>query len=138
MKKIFSNYYKIILSVVILIVLVALKEDYKTSFDEMSGVRTVVRMLLYTAWGFLLATRTRRDKAKGAEYVAFGVACVAALNLLIPIWSFQMPLINDFLRKMAKFRHQENQDVSAGTRIRFFIDKPAAMISFPRAVIKYL
>jgi len=41
MKKIFSNYYKIILSVVILIVLVALKEDYKTSFDEMSGVRTV-------------------------------------------------------------------------------------------------
>lgn len=47
-------------------------------------------------------------------------------------------LINDFLRKMAKFRHQENQDVSAGTRIRFFIDKPAAMISFPRAVIKYL
>ena len=90
MKKIFSNYYKIILSVVILIVLVALKEDYKTSFDEMSGVRTVVRMLLYTAWGFLLATRTRRDKAKGAEYVAFGVACVAALNLLIPIWSFQI------------------------------------------------
>ena len=77
MKKIFSNYYKIILSVVILIVLVALKEDYKTSFDEMSGVRTV-------------ATRTRRDKAKGAEYVAFGVACVAALNLLIPIWSFQI------------------------------------------------
>ena len=90
MKKIFSNYYKIILSVVILIVLVALKEDYKTSFDEMSGVRTVVRILLYTAWGFLLATRTRRDKAKGAEYVAFGVACVAALNLLIPIWSFQI------------------------------------------------
>ena len=29
MKKIFSNYYKIILSVVILIVLVALKEDKK-------------------------------------------------------------------------------------------------------------
>ncbi len=51
---------------------------------------------------------------------------------------FFRPLINDFLRKMAKFRHQENQDVSAGTRIRFFIDKPAAMISFPRAVIKYL
>ena len=25
-----------------------------------------------------------------AEYVAFGVACVAALNLLIPIWSFQI------------------------------------------------
>ena len=89
MKKIFSNYYKIILSVVILIVLVALGEDYYT-FDEMSGVRTVVRMLLYTAWGFLLATRTRRDKAKGAEYVAFGVTCVAALNLLIPIWSFQI------------------------------------------------
>lgn len=89
MKKIFSNYYKIILSVVILIVLVALGEDYYT-FDEMSGVRTVVRMLLYTAWGFLLATRTRRDKAKGAEYVAFGVACVAALNLLIPIWKFQI------------------------------------------------
>ena len=31
------------------------------------------------------------------------------------------PLINDFLRKMAKFRHQENQDVSAGTRIRLNI-----------------
>lgn len=90
MKKIFSNYYKIILSVVILIVLVALKEDYKTSFDGMSGVRTVVRMLLYTAWGFLLATKTRRDKAKGAEYVAFAVACVTALNLLIPIWQFQI------------------------------------------------
>lgn len=89
MKKIFSNYYKIILSVVILIVLVALGEDYYT-FDEMSGVRTVVRMLLYTAWGFLLATRTRRDKAKGAEYVAFAVVCVAALNLLIPIWKFQI------------------------------------------------
>ena len=89
MKKIFSNYYKIILSVVILIVLMALKEDYKT-FDGMSGVRTVVRMLLYTAWGFLLATGTRRDKAKGAEYVAFAVVCVAALNLLIPIWSFQI------------------------------------------------
>lgn len=53
-------------------------------------------------------------------------------------WEAVRPLINDFLRKMAKFRHQENQDVSAGTRIRFFIDKPAAMISFPRAVIKYL
>ena len=37
MKKIFSNYYKIILSVVILIVLVALGEDYYT-FDEMSGI----------------------------------------------------------------------------------------------------
>lgn len=90
MKKIFSNYYKIILSVVILIVLVALKEDYKTSFDEMSGVRTVVRMLLYTAWGFLLATRIRRDKVKAVEYVAFAVVCVAALNLLIPIWKFQI------------------------------------------------
>lgn len=90
MKKIFSNYYKIILSVVILIVLVALKEDYKTSFDGMSGVRTVVRMLIYTAWGFLLATRTRREKAKGAEYVAFAVVCVTALNLLIPIWQFQI------------------------------------------------
>ena len=89
MKKIFSNYYKIILSVVILIVLVALGEDYYT-FDEMSGIWQVVRVLLYIAWGFLLATRTRRDKAKGAEYVAFGVACVAALNLLIPIWSFQI------------------------------------------------
>ena len=85
MKKIFLNYYKIILSVVILIVLVALKEDYKTSFDGMSGVRTVVRMLIYTAWGFLLATKTRRDK-----YVAFAVVCVAALNLLIPIWQFQI------------------------------------------------
>ena len=87
MKKIFSNYYKIILSVVILVVLVALGEDYYT-FDEMSGIWQVVRVLLYI--GFLIATGTRRDKAKGAEYVAFGVACVAALNLLIPIWSFQI------------------------------------------------
>lgn len=70
-------------------VLVALGEDYYT-FDEMSGIWQVVRVLLYITWGFLLATRTRRDKAKGAEYVAFGVACVAALNLLIPIWSFQI------------------------------------------------
>ena len=90
MKKIFSNYYKIILSVVILIVLVALKGDYKTSFDGMSGARTVVRMLIYTAWGFLLETGTRRDKAKVVEYVAFAVVCLAALNLLIPIWSFQL------------------------------------------------
>ena len=89
MKKIFSNYYKIILSVVILIVMVALKEDYKT-FDGMSGVRTVVRMRIYTAWGFLLATKTRRDKAKVVEYVAFAVVCVAALNLLLPIWQFQI------------------------------------------------
>ena len=59
-------------------------------------------------------------------------------NLMMMYRCAIRPLINDFLRKMAKFRHQENQDVSAGTRIRFFIDKPAAMISFPRAVIKYL
>ena len=59
-------------------------------------------------------------------------------KLPLPMYIDDRPLINDFLRKMAKFRHQENQDVSAGTRIRFFIDKPAAMISFPRAVIKYL
>ena len=83
MKKIFSNYYKIILSVVILIVLVALGEDYYT-FDEMSGIWQVVRVLLYIAWGFLLATRTRRDKVKDVEYVAFAVVCVAALNLEIP------------------------------------------------------
>lgn len=89
MKKIFSNYYKIILSVVILIVLVALGEDYYT-FDEMSGIWQVVRVLLYIAWGFLLATRTRRDKVKDVEYVAFAVVCVAALNLLIPIWKFQI------------------------------------------------
>ncbi len=63
------------------------------------------------------------------------------MNAVMSVWNLLVnirPLINDFLRKMAKFRHQENQDVSAGTRIRFFIDKPAAMISFPRAVIKYL
>ena len=89
MKNIFSNYYKIILSVVILIVLVALGEDYYT-FDEMSGIWQVVRVLLYITWGFLLATRTRRDKVKTVEYVAFAVVCVAALNLLIPIWKFQI------------------------------------------------
>ena len=63
---------------------------------------------------------------------------IGVIVLAIKIIAIIRPLINDFLRKMAKFRHQENQDVSAGTRIRFFIDKPAAMISFPRAVIKYL
>ena len=89
MKKIFSNYYKIILSVVILVVLVALGEDYYT-YDEMSGIWQVVRVLLYIAWGFLLATRIRRDKVKAVEYVAFAVVCVAALNLLIPIWKFQI------------------------------------------------
>lgn len=77
------------MSVVILIVLVALGEDYYT-FDEMSGIWQVVRVLLYIAWGFLLATRTRRDKVKDVEYVAFAVVCVAALNLLIPIWKFQI------------------------------------------------
>ena len=76
MKKIFSNYYKIILSVVILIVLVTLKENYKTSFDGMSGVRTVVRMLLYTAWGFLLATRTDGTKQKVRNM----------LLLVLPVW----------------------------------------------------
>lgn len=79
MKKIFSNYYKIILSVVILIVLVALGEDYYT-FDEMSGIWQVVRVLLYITWGFLLATRTRWDKVKTVEYVAFAVVCAQSAN----------------------------------------------------------
>ena len=78
MKKIFSNYYKIILSVVILIVLVALGEDYYT-FDEMSGIWQVVRVLLYITWGFLLATRTRRDKVKTVEYVAFAVVWLRSI-----------------------------------------------------------
>ncbi len=77
MKKIFSNYYKIILSVVILIVLVALKEDYKTSFDEMSGVRTVVRMLLYTAWGFLPGNKDQTGQSKNC-----GICCF----LLLSVW----------------------------------------------------
>ncbi len=71
------------------------------------------------------------------EILSNGYYCVNYVYKIDIYKSFR-PLINDFLRKMAKFRHQENQDVSAGTRIRFFIDKPAAMISFPRAVIKYL
>ena len=33
---------------------------------------------------------------------------------------------------------EQSADVSAGTRIRFFMVKPAAMISLPREVIKYL
>lgn len=68
----------------------------------------------------------------------YGISLGASIAIEIALRDCIRPLINDFLRKMAKFRHQENQDVSAGTRIRFFIDKPAAMISFPRAVIKYL
>jgi len=71
MKKIFSNYYKIILSVVILIVLVALKEDYKTSFDEMSGVRTVVRMLLLYGMGIPAGDKDQTGQSKRCGICCF-------------------------------------------------------------------
>lgn len=40
--------------------------------------------------GIPVGDKDQTGQSKGAEYVAFGVACVAALNLLIPIWSFQI------------------------------------------------
>ena len=82
----------------------------------------------------LLVVELERSEFNG-EHLSHGIFEKQPIGALV---LYLRPLINDFLRKMAKFRHQENQDVSAGTRIRFFIDKPAAMISFPRAVIKYL
>lgn len=48
------------------------------------------------------------------------------------------PLLNDFPRKKAKFQHQASQDVSLGTRIRFFMVKLAAMIFWLSAVTRHL
>ncbi len=94
-----------------------------------------------TTTGFMGGTVTLRA-AETTNWIGdeglSGTADAPKPDDVVPDANQFRPLINDFLRKMAKFRHQENQDVSAGTRIRFFIDKPAAMISFPRAVIKYL
>ena len=47
------------------------------------------------------------------EILSNGYYCVNYVYKIDIYKSFR-PLINDFLRKMAKFRHQENQDVSAG------------------------
>lgn len=48
MKNVFSRYYKIILSSIILVALLVLREDH-VAFDEMTGIRSVIRMLLYAA-----------------------------------------------------------------------------------------
>lgn len=89
--KSFSRYYKIVLSGVIIVVLLALKEDYGV-FDEMTGMRSVIRMLLYTAWGGVLSSKLRRNRVDGAEYVCFVIFGFIALNLLIPLWEFQRNL----------------------------------------------
>jgi hypothetical protein len=39
---------------------------------------------------------------------------------------------------MAKFLHKKNTYASAGISTRFLTASPAAMISFPYAVVKYL
>ena len=88
MKKIFSNYYKIILSVVILVVLVALGEDYYT-FDEMSGIWQVVRVLLYIAWGFPAGNKDQTGQSKSCGICCFccclcGCAQSANSHLEIP------------------------------------------------------
>ena len=89
--KSFSRYYKIVLSGVIIVVLLALKEDYGV-FDEMTGMRSVIRMLLYTAWGGVLSSKLRRNRVDGVEYVCFVICGFIALNLLIPLWEFQRNL----------------------------------------------
>ena len=91
MKNVFSRYYKIILSSIILVALLVLRENY-VAFDEMTGIRSVIRMLLYTAWGGVLSTKIRRNRVEGAEYVCFAILGCVALNLLIPIWEFQRNL----------------------------------------------
>lgn len=91
MKNVFSRYYKIILSSIILVTLLALRENY-VAFDEMTGIRSVIRMLLYTAWGGVLSTKIRRNRVEGVEYVCFAIFGFVALNILIPIWEFQRNL----------------------------------------------
>lgn len=91
MKNIFSRYYKIILSGIIIVALLVLREDY-IAFNEMTGIRSVIRMLLYTAWGGVLSTKIRRNRVEWVEYVCFAVFCFIALNILIPIWEFQRNL----------------------------------------------
>ena len=91
MKNVFSRYYKIILSSIILVALLVLRENY-VAFDEMTGIRSVIRMLLYTAWGGVLSTKIRRNRVEGVEYVCFAIFGFVALNLLIPIWEFQRNL----------------------------------------------
>lgn len=87
MKNVFSRYYKIILSSIILVALLVLREDH-VAFDEMTGIR----MLLYAAWGGVLSTKIRRNKVEGVEYVCFAIFGFVALNILIPIWEFQRNL----------------------------------------------
>ena len=91
MKNVFSRYYKIILSSIILVALLVLREDH-VAFDEMTGIQSVIRMLLYAAWGGVLSTKIRRNKVEGVEYVCFAIFGFVALNILIPIWEFQRNL----------------------------------------------
>ena len=83
-----SRYYKPILSLVILVVILALKEDY-AHYDALTSVKTVLRCLLYVAWGCVLAMRLRREKVTVVDYVVLVVLCLAAVSLLFPVLGFQ-------------------------------------------------
>ena len=83
-----SKYYKLILSLVILVVIIALKEDY-VHFDGLTSVRTVIRCLLYVAWGCVLAMGLRREKVTVVDYVVLVVLVCAAISLLFPVLGFQ-------------------------------------------------
>ncbi len=82
-----SKYYKPILSLVILVVIIALKEDY-THYDDLTSVRTVIRCLLYVAWGCVLAMGLRREKVTVVDYVVLVVLVCAAISLLFPVFGF--------------------------------------------------
>ena len=80
MKNVFSRYYKIILSSIILVALLVLRENY-VAFDEMTGIRSVIRMLLYTAWGGVLSTKIRRNRVEGVCLLCyFRLCCVEPIN----------------------------------------------------------
>lgn len=82
-----SKYYKLILSLVILVVIIALKEDY-AHFDDLTSVKTVIRCLLYVAWGCVLAMRLRREKVTVVDYVVLVILGCAAIILLVPFFGF--------------------------------------------------
>lgn len=83
MRKIFSAYYKYILSVAIVITVASLKEN-AIAFNEWTNVKLIVRSLLYLAWGCILATRIRSEKVKKADAVIMclvGELCYACFIL---------------------------------------------------------
>lgn len=88
-----SRYYKLILSLVILVLLIVLKEDY-TRFDGLTSVRTVIRCLLYVVWGCVLAMGLRREKVTVVDYVVLVILCLASVSLLFPVLGFQAAFFN--------------------------------------------